>query len=131
MLPQAAARGVTVLLETHDDWCNTAAVRAVIEQANHPNLACLWDCMHPQRELETVEESWINIGKHTRHVHTHDSVYVDSKLTAVPMGEGIFDYAKPWKLLEADGWDGFFSIEVRTCAHIISHLPCTASQAGL
>lgn len=113
VLPQAAARGVVVLLETHDDWSNTPAVRAVIEQANHPNLACLWDCMHPQREMEKVSESWRNIGKHTRHVHTHDSVYDDDgKLTAVPMGQGIFDYATPYQLLQDEGWDGHFSIEV-------------------
>lgn len=61
----AAERGVTILMETHDDWSNTAAVRAVIETVNHPSLKCLWDVMHPQRMLETVDESFAAIGQHT------------------------------------------------------------------
>ena len=113
VMPQAAARNVTVLMETHDDWSNTPAVRAVVEQANHPNLAVLWDCMHPQRMMETVEESWANIGHMTKHVHAHDSNYdVDGKLTATPLNEGLFDHLTPWRLLDSAGFDGYFSIEV-------------------
>jgi hypothetical protein len=92
-------------METHDDWSNSASVRAVIEGLNHPHLKVLWDCMHPQRMLgppsqvlrchprchwaeastdwnqacchttETVEESFAAVGKHTRHVHAHDGSY--------------------------------------------------------
>jgi sugar phosphate isomerase/epimerase len=62
-MAHAAERGVVVLLETHDDWSNTASVRAVVERADHPNLKVLWDCMHPQRMLETVEESFNAVGK--------------------------------------------------------------------
>ena len=47
VLDQAREREVTVLLETHDHWSNTSAVRAVLEQTNHPNLQVLWDLMHP------------------------------------------------------------------------------------
>lgn len=59
VLEQAAARGVTVLLETHDDWSSTAAVRAVVARGAHPSLRVLWDVMHPQRQLETVAESYV------------------------------------------------------------------------
>ena len=38
----AAERGVTILMETHDDWSNSASVRAVVERLNHPNLKVLW-----------------------------------------------------------------------------------------
>ena len=58
VLPAAESRGVTLLLETHDEWCASAPVRAVVEQTGSPHLRVLWDFMHPQRELEKVEESF-------------------------------------------------------------------------
>ena len=70
VLPAAAERGVTLLLETHDDWCCSAPVRAVVERAGHPNLQVLWDFMHTQRVLEEPAESFQTAGRahapHTR-----------------------------------------------------------------
>ena len=130
----AAKRGVTILLETHDDWSNTPAVRAVIEKVNHPSLKCLWDVMHPQRMLETVEESFAAIGHHTVHVHAHDGEYdpVTGNLAnpAPDLGDGIFDHEGPWRLLTNIGYDGYFSIEVcaraRVCVCVLSHRCCDA-----
>ena len=103
----AAERGVTILMETHDDWSNSASVRAVVERLNHPNLKVLWDCMHPQRMLESVEESFAAVGQHTEHVHAHDGVY-DPETGGLaspppPLGKGVFDHQTPWKLLDEIG----------------------------
>ena len=35
------------------------AVRAVVARGAHPSLRVLWDVMHPQRQLETVAESYV------------------------------------------------------------------------
>ncbi len=112
VMEQAQSRGVTVLLETHDDWCHSASVRAVVEQANHPNLQALWDFMHPQRVLEKPEESFLALGAYTRHTHAHDGSYVDGKLVVGALGKGIFDHALPLKLLAEAGFAGYFSVEV-------------------
>lgn len=114
VLGQAADRGVTVLLETHDDWSHSSDVRAVIEQANHPNLRALWDFMHPQRMMETPQETFANIGRYTRHLHGHDGVYPPGgkSVEIVGMGQGVFDHATPLKLLAQAGFDGYFSVEV-------------------
>lgn len=112
VVEQAQSRGVTVLLETHDDWCHSASVRAVVEQAGHPNLQVLWDFMHTQRMLEKPEESFQVLGSYTRHTHAHDGSYIDGKMVVGALGAGIIDHAMPLQLLSEIGFVGYFSVEV-------------------
>ena len=114
VMPRAADRGVVVLMETHDDWCHSSEVRAVVEQVDHPNLRVLWDIMHPQRLMEEPEETFRAIGHLTAHLHAHDGIYPSGgqHVQVVGLGEGVFDHATPVRLLEESGFDGFFSVEV-------------------
>lgn len=114
VVDHAADRGVTVLMETHDEWCNSAHVRSVVETVNHPNLAVLWDFMHTQRMGERPEETMGVIGALTKHLHAHDGRYEDGgkKLVTVGLGEGELDHSTPVKLLNDAGFDGYFSVEV-------------------
>ena len=114
VVDHAAERGVTVLMETHDDWCISTQVRAVVETVDHPNLKVLWDLMHPQRQMERPEETMQNIGHLARHLHGRDAKYdkKDGNLTTVGLGEGDIDHATPMKLLNEAGFDGYFSVEV-------------------
>ena len=114
VVDHAGERGVTVLMETHDEWCNSAHVRSVVETVNHPNLAILWDFMHTQRMGEKPAESMAVIGSLTKHIHAHDGRYEDNgkKLVTVGLGEGELDHGTPLKLLNDAGFDGFFSVEV-------------------
>ena len=112
VVEQAQGRGVTVLLETHDDWSCSAPVRAVVEKVSHPNLGVLWDFMHPQRMMEKPEETFQVLGWHTRHVHAHDGRYVDGKMQVGPLGAGAIDHASPLRLLQEIGFEGYFSVEV-------------------
>ena len=112
ILPQARAAGVTVLMETHDDWSSSAPVRAVVEKVGDEHLAVLWDLMHPQRMCERPDETFRIIGGHTRHLHAHDAVIVKKQNQEAPVGEGLFDHATPLKLLANAGFDGHFSVEV-------------------
>jgi sugar phosphate isomerase/epimerase len=111
-LPMAADAGVTVLMETHDDWSCSAPVRAVVEKAGHPNLKILWDIMHPQRMLEKPEETFQVVGEYTHHLHAHDGSYVDGKMQVGPLGKGAIDHAVPLQLLNEAGFSGYFSVEV-------------------
>lgn len=45
----AADRGITVCVETHDDWCNPAHLAEIIRRVNHSAVAVNWDIMHPVR----------------------------------------------------------------------------------
>ena len=113
VLEQAEARGVTLMLETHDDWCASAPVRAVIERVRHPNLKVLWDFMHTQRMLEKPAESFQVLGEYTHHTHAHDGQIVDGKLrVSQTLGDGLFDHLIPLRLLSQNGFSGYFSVEV-------------------
>jgi sugar phosphate isomerase/epimerase len=113
VVSEAQAAGVTVLMETHDDWCCSAPVRAVMDAVNHPNLRVLWDFMHTQRMMERPQDSFQALGHLTRHVHAHDGTYVDGSMqVSATLGDGIIDHAEPLQLLEARGFEGYFSVEV-------------------
>lgn len=45
--PRAEERGVTVCMETHDDWCDPANIAAVLKKVNHPSIAANWDYNAP------------------------------------------------------------------------------------
>ncbi|MBI2505978.1 MAG: sugar phosphate isomerase/epimerase [Candidatus Latescibacteria bacterium] len=112
VLAQAKGRGVTLLLETHDDWSCAAPVRAVVEEVNHPQLRVLWDFMHPQRMLERPAETFQVIGPYTAYLHGHDGAYVEGRMQIVALGQGVIDHAGPLRLLASAGFEGYFSVEV-------------------
>ena len=113
VVDQARDAGVTLLLETHDDWSATAPVRAVIEAVDDPGLQVLWDFMHPQRMMETPAESFLAVGMLTRHAHAHDGRYVDGRLQLLDrLGGGEIDHSSPLQLLRRAGFEGYVSVEV-------------------
>ena len=112
VLSQASDRGVTVLMETHDDWSCSASVRAVVERTDHPNLKVLWDVMHTQRMQERPDESYRILRSHVRHLHVHDGTIVDGQIRIDPLGEGIIDHATPLPCVQETGCDLFASVEV-------------------
>jgi sugar phosphate isomerase/epimerase len=71
----AAPKGVSLLLETHDDWSRSADARALVEVAKVPNLKILWDVHHPYRMNETPLETWQNLGgaEMVAHIHIKDA----------------------------------------------------------
>ena len=113
-MAHATDRGVTVLLETHDEWCHSSEVRAVVERVNDPCLRVLWDIIHPQRLMETPKETFASIGHLTCHVHGHDGVYPEGgkHVRITGLGEGVFDHATPLRMLDEAGFEGYFSVEV-------------------
>lgn len=113
VVDEAAEAGVTLLMETHDSWCVSAQVRAVIEEVDHPALKALWDIMHPQRHMERPTETMANIGQYTCHLHAHDAVYdEEGKTKGTALGDGLFDHGEPLRLLSAAEFSGHCSVEV-------------------
>ena len=43
---QAAECGVSIYMETHDDWCDPKHVAAVMRMANHPQVCVNWDILY-------------------------------------------------------------------------------------
>jgi len=119
----AAERGVTICMETHDDWCNPEHLAQVMKRVNHPAIAINWDIMHPVRVAEvTMDEAFQELKPWIKHVHFHDGA-TDDKLVMVPIGEGYVDNRRAVELLKASKYDGFMSGEWINWEPYEIHLP--------
>ena len=115
---------MTVCLETHDDWTHPAHVAALMQRANHPNIAVNWDIMHPVRQSNvTMDEAYAALKPWIRHVHFHDGVTVDGQLKLAPIGQGDTDHRRAVQLLQDVGYDGFLSGEWIDWEPYATHLP--------
>jgi sugar phosphate isomerase/epimerase len=119
LAPEAAARGLIIALETHDDWCDPAHVAAVMQQADHPAVGVNWDVMHPVRHgLATMAESFATLQPWIRHVHIHDGMNTRD-LQFRPFGEGEYDLRSAFAALLEANYSGFLSGEWINCADVI------------
>jgi len=118
----AEDRGVTVCLETHDDWCDPVHVAAVMARANRPAIAVNWDIMHPVRTgAATIDESFEALQPWIRHAHIHDGTGSDVRL--VPIGTGDIDHKRALELLSSAGYAGYLSGEWIRWEEYDVHLP--------
>ncbi len=112
LAPAAQREGVTLCLETHDDWCNPDDVVAVMQAVGQPSVAVNWDIMHTQRQgRHTMAEAYAKLRPWVRHLHVHDGVDSLAELKVLPTGTGDFDHREAMRLLLADGYDGYLSGE--------------------
>jgi sugar phosphate isomerase/epimerase len=119
---QAEARGVTLCLETHDDWCDPRHVAAVMLRVGQPGIAVNWDIMHPVRTGKaTIGESFETLRPWIRHVHVHDGVGRELKM--VPIGTGEIDHRSALACLAAAEYGGFISGEWIRWEPYATHLP--------
>lgn len=120
----AAERGVTLCIETHDDWCNPAHVAAVLERVNHPAIGANWDIMHPVRSKNaTMDESFETLKPWIRHLHIHDGRTVEGKSQLCPIGEGDIDHKRALERLMEIHYQGFISGEWINWEAYEKHLP--------
>lgn len=116
----AGERGVTVCLETHDDWCDPAHVATVLERVNHAAIAANWDIMHPVRRCNVpIDSAFETLKPWIRHLHIHDGT--DAGL--VPIGDGIVDHRRAIELLKSIDFGGFLSGEWIDWEPFDVHLP--------
>ena len=105
----AGARGVTVLLETHDDFIEPDMVRRVMEATDHPSVGVLWDVHHPWRIVErSVDEAWNTLRPWIRSGDIKDSVTDFSARRGyryVKTGEGELPLREALQLLVVAGYD--------------------------
>jgi sugar phosphate isomerase/epimerase len=118
----AKQRGVTVCIETHDDWCDPANIAAVLQRINHASIAANWDIMHPVRSANVSMDTAFQVLKPwIRHLHIHDGTKADGKLA--PIGTGDMDHRRALELLTEIDYDGFVSGEWINWEPYDVHLP--------
>jgi sugar phosphate isomerase/epimerase len=118
----AAERGVTICIETHDDWCDPRHVAAVLRRVDHPAVAANWDIMHPVRVCHyTMDEAFEMLKPWIRHVHVHDGMGPEqARFDAIgtgdidqmmPIGTGGIDHRRALELLLGIDDRGYISGE--------------------
>src|SRR5919205_908228 len=71
----AGPRGVTVIIESHGDFTDSATLKEILTRADSPHAALLWDAHHTfAAGKEQPEYTYAQLGKWIRHTHLKDSV---------------------------------------------------------
>ena len=109
----AAECGVTICLETHDDFRLGSSVGRVLAAANHDHINANWDVMHSYRAGEDLAETLRWLDGNIAHVHFHDSA--DDGKALVP-GDGWLPVAEFVRALARLGFEGYVSAEIWTDA---------------
>jgi sugar phosphate isomerase/epimerase len=118
----AKERGVTVCIETHDDWCDPAHIAAVLQRVNHEAIAVNWDIMHPVRSANvSMDDAFQALKPWIRHLHIHDGSKTASGM--LPIGTGDIDHRRALEQLKTIGYDGFISGEWIDWEPYEVHLP--------
>ncbi len=112
----AADHGVQIVVETHDDWMNSAHLKELVLRADSPAVAVLWDVHHPYRMVgEQPASTWERLGKWIRHTHWKDSMPKAGEGKGAHQlcltGEGDIPLKKIYDCLKQGGYDGYLSLE--------------------
>jgi sugar phosphate isomerase/epimerase len=107
--------GVKLLFETHDDWTSCEDVKAVMEQVDAEAVGVLWDLHHPFRTLgEQPEQTWKALSPWIEYTHVKDSALkVDTagEFQYCLTGQGNIPLTDMYKLLDENGYDGYYTLE--------------------
>lgn len=110
----AAARGVRVLLETHDAFSTGEAVAALMAQAGDAGTGVIWDLRHPYANGEAPARTAELIGSRTYHAHIKDEK-ADGTMTL--LGEGDVPLRELLTQLCDLGFAGYVSFEWEKAWH--------------
>ncbi len=118
----AAGHGVTLCVETHDDWCDPRDLAAVLRQVDHPAIGANWDIMHPVRAGKaTMDEAFAALRPWIHHLHIHDGTSGTWRLA--PIGTGAVDHRRALELLHTAGYAEYLSGEWIDWEPYAEHLP--------
>jgi len=110
----AADRGVTVILETHDDWTKADNLIRVMEMVSMPSVRALWDFGNGYKFDDSLEHAAELYKDYVVHTHVKDFT---KDGTYVAPGEGIFPFEKQIGLLKKIGYSGYLSLEWEKAWH--------------
>jgi len=115
MAERAASAGVLCLLENEAICYGDTGLRAaaLIRAVGHPNLRLNWDpgnSVHAGSRRPYPDE-YAQVKDLVAHVHVKDEAFRGEKLVTVAPGDGIIDWRGQLAALQADGYDGFVTVE--------------------
>ena len=104
--------GVSLGIETHDDWCDPENIRALQKRAG-AGLGAVWDIANATHGSgKPVAEQYQGLRGTVLYCHVKDTVKTpDGKYKYVPVGDGEIDIRGAVEQLRADKQDLFLSFE--------------------
>lgn len=117
LAPDAERLGVTVMLETHDDFCRSADAAAIVALVPSPAVGIHWDIQNTVKLGEPIEETWARIGDRVVHVHVKDARRAPDEWERVLLGEGDVPVRAAVELLHARGYAGALVVEIEKKWH--------------
>ncbi|MFD0672214.1 sugar phosphate isomerase/epimerase family protein [Cohnella sp. GCM10027633] len=124
LAPAAEEAGVIIAVETHDDWSDPQEMSAIMSAVDHPAVGVVWDVMHTLRTgRASMEEAYRALKPWLRHVHIHDGLLDESRLTFLPIGSGEIDHRAVVRILADQQYEGFLSGEWLDWEPADIHLP--------
>jgi sugar phosphate isomerase/epimerase len=111
----ARGSGITLLIESHDEFTTSTSLSNILKGANLPTAALLWDTHHTfVAGKEQPADTFKQLSKYVRHTHLKDSRppqageqdrrYVLTGAGEVPIKETV-------KVLAAGGYRGYYCFE--------------------
>jgi sugar phosphate isomerase/epimerase len=108
----AKPKNVTVVIESHGDFTDSPALLEILQKADSPQVALLWDAHHTfVSGKEEPEDTVRQVGKYIRHTHLKDSVPAGNDRRYVLTGTGQVPVKRQIEALVKIGYTGFFSFE--------------------
>jgi sugar phosphate isomerase/epimerase len=108
----ARDQGVTLLIESHGDFTDSPSLLDILQQADSPAVALLWDAHHTyvashEAPVDTVRQ----LGRWIRHTHLKDSIPAGTDRRYVLTGTGEVPVRQQVEALAKAGYRGFYSFE--------------------
>lgn len=110
---EAAAAGITIGLETHDDWCAGDRVMRVVDIVKSKGFGIVYDIHNAFHSgLESWDVTYRKVREHIVYCHLKDGYRTpDGNLHYVLLGAGELPLGEILGRFKADGFAGFFSYE--------------------
>lgn len=109
---RAHNQGVTLLIESHGDFTDSPSLLEIVQRADSPAAALLWDAHHTHvASHEEPEETVRQLGRWIRHTHLKDSVAAGTERRYVLTGTGQVPVRRQIEALAKTGYRGSYSFE--------------------
>jgi len=108
----AGARGVTVIIESHDHFTSSATLKDVLHAADSEHVGLLWDAHHTfATSNEDPEFTVKQLGPWIRHTHLKDSTGTGEDRKYVLTGRGNVPIQRQIEALRSIGYKGYYCFE--------------------
>ena len=115
--PHAAAVGVGIAVEPHDDFVRVASAAPILDRAQHPSIGAVWDIGNAFSEGEEPETGFAILNGRIAYVQVKDGAGRHENWRLTRVGEGEVPLARAVALLKSAGYQGALSLEWERAWH--------------